>query len=648
MSTPDTLTRELAALDDALAGRAVDPDLADLAELAVALRDERPAPDPAFARTLDARVERGFPRAAGAAQAARHQVAARDAARARRGRERAARGRDRHVDPEGQRRLRLPPSGGGAGSSIATTEEAPSDTGSTPPTAAKRAPPATSPRRATPPRPRRRRLRGRAEHRDRAPAADLAANSRADRGTRRSVERSAELVLATPPREIDRAAAEILRVTDELGGYVVSSTVSSNSSGQFELRVPERRLQAALSRLSRVAKVRQRTQSAQDITGAVVSVRERLKDARTERRSLLRQLAAATTPNQTSSIRARLRLVSGQIAAAKRDLSRVQIAGDPLDDRRHPARRPQERQRRRRRRGGLDPRRRLRRRRPHPRGHRRRAPGRRSRCCSRSASSRCWCGSPRARRRSGGVSARSTLCSLARRCRRHPRTSSAGLLGRVPVFAELAEEDLARVAEVAVPRAFEPQQVIFREGDDSDTCYIVRSGHARAIRQHADGRMITLATFGPGDIFGELAMFDDERRSATLEALDALATLAIPGSAMRTLLRRHPEIAVKLVIALGRRLRAANERLSSQSFQTVQSRVASVLDQLVEQARAEGEAGESDVLVTATQAELAQLAGSSRESASRFLAVLERAGVITQGRGRLTVHDPAALRGYVY
>jgi CRP/FNR family transcriptional regulator, cyclic AMP receptor protein len=204
------------------------------------------------------------------------------------------------------------------------------------------------------------------------------------------------------------------------------------------------------------------------------------------------------------------------------------------------------------------------------------------------------------------------------------------------------------VAQVAVPRAFDGQQVIFREGDDSDTCYIVRSGHARAIRQHSDGRMITLARFGPGDIFGELAMFDDERRSATVEALDELSTLAIPGSAMRALLARHPEIAVKLVIALGRRLRAANERLTRQSFQTVQSRVAAVLDQLVEQAWAEGEARQRDVLVTATQAELAQLAGSSRESASRFLAVLERAGVISQGRGRLTVHDPAALRGYVY
>jgi CRP-like cAMP-binding protein len=224
---------------------------------------------------------------------------------------------------------------------------------------------------------------------------------------------------------------------------------------------------------------------------------------------------------------------------------------------------------------------------------------------------------------------------------------TAELLGRVPVFEELAPEDLGRVADVAVPRSFGAGDVVFREGDDSDTCYVVRGGHARAIREHPDGRQITLATFGPGDIFGELAMFDDERRSATVEAIDELEVLGIPGADMRRLLTRHPDIAVKLVISLGRRLRAANERLASQSFQTVQSRVATVLGQLVEQARAEG-AGERDVLVTATQADLAQLAGSSRESASRFLAVLERAGVITQGRGRLTVHDPAALEGYVY
>ena len=224
---------------------------------------------------------------------------------------------------------------------------------------------------------------------------------------------------------------------------------------------------------------------------------------------------------------------------------------------------------------------------------------------------------------------------------------SVELLAQVPVFEALAPGDLGRVADVAVPRHFDGHTVIFREGDASDTCYIVGSGHARAVRENVDGRTITLAHFGPGDIFGELAMFDDEKRSATIETLDDVEAIAILGQDMRRLLREHPDIAVKLVIGLGRRLREANERLARQSFQTVQSRVAGVLGQLVRQAQSEG-AAERDVLVTITQADIAQLAGSSRESASRFLAVLERAGVVTQGRGRVTVHEPSALERYVY
>lgn len=224
---------------------------------------------------------------------------------------------------------------------------------------------------------------------------------------------------------------------------------------------------------------------------------------------------------------------------------------------------------------------------------------------------------------------------------------TAELLARVPVFAALGPDDLALVAEVSHPRRFGVGEVVFREGDESNTCYVVRSGHARAVREHADGRQIALATFGPGDIFGELAMFDDERRSATVETIDAMEALAILGPDMRRLMLRRPQLAVGLASSLARRLRATNERLASQSFQTVQSRVASVIAQLVEQAVAEGTPPD-DVQITATQADLAMLAGSSRESASRFLATLERAGVISQGRGRLVVHDPDALRNYVY
>jgi CRP-like cAMP-binding protein len=223
------------------------------------------------------------------------------------------------------------------------------------------------------------------------------------------------------------------------------------------------------------------------------------------------------------------------------------------------------------------------------------------------------------------------------------------LLSRVPVFSTLSREDLAHVAQVAMPRQFEAGAVVFREGDEGSTCYIVRSGRARAIREHPDGRSITLAHFDPGDIFGEMAMLDGERRSATVEATEDTETMAVLSADMHRLLREHPDISVKLVAALGQRLRDTNERLARQSFQTVQSRVAAALAQLVAAARSDGGgAAERDVLITTTQAELAQLAGSSRESASRFLAVLERAGIITQGRGRLTVHDPEALGRYVY
>jgi CRP-like cAMP-binding protein len=221
------------------------------------------------------------------------------------------------------------------------------------------------------------------------------------------------------------------------------------------------------------------------------------------------------------------------------------------------------------------------------------------------------------------------------------------LLARVPVFSTLVPADLQRIAQLAVPRTFDPGQVVFREGDSSDTCYIVRTGRARALRGHSDGRVITLATFGPGDIFGELAMFEDERRSATVEAVELTGVVAVLGPDMRRLMLEHPQISTRLVIALGRRLRETNERLARQSFQTVQSRVAAALSELVVQERPEGADGQ-DVLVTSTQADLAQLAGSSRESASRFLAVLERAGVISQGRGRIVVHDVRALERYVF
>ena len=160
------------------------------------------------------------------------------------------------------------------------------------------------------------------------------------------------------------------------------------------------------------------------------------------------------------------------------------------------------------------------------------------------------------------------------------------LLRRVPLFSELSDPELERIAQVAIPRSFPNDTRVFHEGDPGDACFIVRTGSCRVTREHPDGRAITLANLGPGAIFGELAMLDGEARSASVEATEDTDLLALPASDMRALIREHPGMAEKLVVALTRRLREANERIARQSFQTVPSRVAGVLDQLLAEDRA--------------------------------------------------------------
>jgi CRP/FNR family transcriptional regulator len=211
---------------------------------------------------------------------------------------------------------------------------------------------------------------------------------------------------------------------------------------------------------------------------------------------------------------------------------------------------------------------------------------------------------------------------------------SAELLTRVPLFAELSRSELDRIASVAVPRSFPKGVRVFHEGDHSDACYIVREGDLRVTREHSDGRAIALATLGPGDIFGELAMLSDAE------------LLALPASDVRRVIAAHGDIAAKLIVAITRRLRETNERVARQSFQTVPSRVAGVLSQLIAEEAIPVE--RSGITVRMTQADLAQLAGTSRESVSRFLATLERAGVVAVGRGRVTVLEPRRLRAYIF
>ena len=226
------------------------------------------------------------------------------------------------------------------------------------------------------------------------------------------------------------------------------------------------------------------------------------------------------------------------------------------------------------------------------------------------------------------------------------QASAVELLARVPLLSGLEPSELERIAQVAIPRSFPKGARVFHEGDRTDACYVIRAGEVRVTREHPDGRAIALATLGPGELVGELAMLDGGVRSASVEALTDVDLLAVSAADMKGLLERNAEITAKLVIALTKRLRETNERISRQSFQTVPSRVAGVLSQLVAEENAEH--GRDGVTIRMNQADLAQLAGTSRESVSRFLAVLERAGVVRVGRGRVTVLEPHRLRAYIF
>ena len=224
---------------------------------------------------------------------------------------------------------------------------------------------------------------------------------------------------------------------------------------------------------------------------------------------------------------------------------------------------------------------------------------------------------------------------------------TASLLARTEIFGDLEERELAEVAQVAVPRSWERGHVIFREGDRGDTCYLLRSGAVVLTREHQDGRMVALAELRTGALFGELAMFRGETRSATAEAIEAATAVALLAGDVQRLIKRNPGLALKLLASLAERVSRTNERLLQQSFQTVAGRVASALLAQTIARQAEG-APDENVLIRSTQAEIANLAGTSRESASRFLATLEREGVVTLGRGKVTGHEPGRLRNYIH
>lgn len=194
------------------------------------------------------------------------------------------------------------------------------------------------------------------------------------------------------------------------------------------------------------------------------------------------------------------------------------------------------------------------------------------------------------------------------------------------------------LSELADDTSLEQGETLFHQGDAGDALYALRSGRLEVSVVSEDGRKLTLNTLGTGDVFGEIALFDNGPRTATLTALETCRLARVNRERLFDEVRHRPALAIDLIELAGKRLRWVSAALEDMTFQPLSVRLARRLLYL----SAQGGAVQSEL--TLSQAELADHVGGTRETVSKTLAVWRRDGVIAVNRGRLEILDRTALQ----
>jgi len=215
--------------------------------------------------------------------------------------------------------------------------------------------------------------------------------------------------------------------------------------------------------------------------------------------------------------------------------------------------------------------------------------------------------------------------------------SVTDILRKVPLFRQLAPTDLDRVAEISRERAYPRNSVILFEDDPGDALYVVAQGQVKVVLIGEDGREVILSVLGEGEFFGEMALIDDEPRSAHVIAMEDSTLLVIRREEFQGQLEQTPGIALALLRELSRRLRRADEKVGSLVLLDVNGRVAQLLLDLAE------EAGSDRITRRLTHHTIAQMIGSSRETVSRTMREFVDKGAIGVSRREITIRDRTLL-----
>jgi CRP-like cAMP-binding protein len=216
-------------------------------------------------------------------------------------------------------------------------------------------------------------------------------------------------------------------------------------------------------------------------------------------------------------------------------------------------------------------------------------------------------------------------------------TAARGLLRAVPIFAGLDAASVDALERRCEARGYPEGAVVVSEAERGDALFVLAQGKVKVVLYGESGREVILSIFSkPGEVFGEMSLLDDAPRSATVMAMEPSTLLVLSRADFRAHVERHPSIALQVLTELSRRLRRADAIIGDLALLDVFGRLAA---KLRARAESEGEEVEAGVLIRQrpTQAEIAAMIGTSRETVSRALSELARRGDVVMTGKRLLI-----------
>ena len=208
-------------------------------------------------------------------------------------------------------------------------------------------------------------------------------------------------------------------------------------------------------------------------------------------------------------------------------------------------------------------------------------------------------------------------------------------LKRVPLFSGLTDSQIERLAAGSVRRSFPKGRTIVAEGEPSQSLYVLLSGRAKVQRSDTEGKEVILAVLGPGECFGELSLIDDAPRSASVITIESCDFMSINKESFKSMLVSSPEISMRIMKGLVKRLREADKKIETLALLDVYGRVARVLLDFSEMV-----GSERVVRSKLPRQEIAKMIGASREMVSRVMKGLEVEGyIVPMPEGKLMLRE---------